>query len=77
MKQYCKRGHDTLVVGRTQRMCRECRRANDRARYQTAHRKQYDSRWHRLRWHAKGFLERINREADKALQEVEVRLGRR
>ena len=38
-KQYCIRGHDTYVVGRTQRMCRECRRAHDRARYANSSRR--------------------------------------
>lgn len=33
-QRYCKREHDTDLVGRVQRMCRECRRMNDRARYQ-------------------------------------------
>jgi hypothetical protein len=38
-KRYCWRGHDTLVVGRTQRMCRECRRISDRARYARSERR--------------------------------------
>lgn len=29
----CSRGHDRTVVGTHQRMCRECRRMNDRARW--------------------------------------------
>lgn len=72
-KQYCIRGHDTFVVGRTQRMCRECRRLNDRARYRrnTDKRKAQTRRWYL----AKGFLNRLNRTVDSAVQKLEALLG--
>lgn len=68
-KQYCIRGHDTFVVGRTQRMCRECRRLSDRKRYQS--RVAYQRRW----WITKGYLNRLNRIANQAVQKMEALLG--
>lgn len=68
-KQFCIRGHDTYVVGRTQRMCRECRRMNDRARY---HRR----RPQQIAWFNRvGFLKQMNRRVDAALQKLEALLG--
>lgn len=72
-KQYCIRGHDTFVVGRTQRMCRECRRLNDRARYarDTEKRRAQDRKYYL----AKGYLKRLNRMADRAMQNLEALFG--
>ena len=74
MKQYCKRGHDTDVVGRTQRMCRECRRANDRARYarSTSKRKAQGLAW----YIARGYLRQLNLRVNSALENMGVHLGR-
>lgn len=72
-KQYCIRGHDTFVVGRTQRMCRECRRESDRRRYATEHRQAYKARW----WSVTGYLKQLNGRADRALQKVEALFGGR
>jgi hypothetical protein len=70
-KQYCIRGHDTLVVGRVQRMCRECRRLSDRRRYQRKHRLEYQRRW----WMNIGSLRRLNRMVDSAMQKMEAIFG--
>jgi hypothetical protein len=73
MQRYCKRGHDTDVFGRVQRMCRECRRLSDRRRYARSRDKRLaqQSRYYLV----KGYLKRLNRMADSALQKVEVLLG--
>lgn len=68
-KRYCIRGHDTEIVGRVQRMCRECRRLGDRARYQ---RRQTKARRY---WHSIGWLKALNRRVDQAIRSMEVRLG--
>lgn len=64
-QRYCKRGHDTDEVGRVQRMCRECRRLSDRRRYGEKRRAQ-SRRW----WHSKGYLRRLNRTVDIAVQKM-------
>lgn len=70
-RRYCIRGHDTDVVGRVQRMCRECRRQGDRRRNQTRRRQLSRRRW----WDRSGYLKQLNTRVEQALRRMEVWLG--
>lgn len=64
--RYCLRGHDTQIVGRRHRMCRECEYQYDRRRKgASAYRSQQ-----RRYFIRRGSLLRINRTADRLLKEI-------